>query len=184
MKRVVVYDPCDEWSEAGRATSQVDLGPCKERVTFDEFTGNVLRYLDRERYSLAIVPGTDDADEQAEQVATLCAFMMHVGNVLVVLEEVGAYSFDNTHPAKAQKAINVVANRGRHEELPMVMVCQRMVHMSKSTRAQLTALETFAQLDDDDVDAIAARTRNAAWVEEVPNLKRGQSRVWVSPLVS
>lgn len=161
--RIVVFDPCDEWSKKGRADA--DRGPLVDRVTFDALAEDPGRYLDVEPLSLAVVP-SDDEDESAEQVLEFVQLVKATGDLVVVLDECGDYGF--TKPGQA--ALSLIARKGRHWRCPALFVAQRLTHLPPNCRSQLTELVTFLQTHPADVDALEDITGDKGFAARVQKL--------------
>lgn len=161
--RVVVFDPCDEWSKHGRPGA--DLGPCTERVTFDDLLRDPSRYLDVEPLSLAVVP-SDDEDESAEQALELVQLMKATGDALVVFDECGDYGFS----PDGARALSIIARKGRHWRCPALFVAQRLTHLPPNCRSQLTELVTFLQTHPADVRALEDLTGDKGFAGRVQKL--------------
>ena len=170
--RVVAFDPCDEWSKKGLADA--DKGPLLERVTFDELMRDPSR-LDVEPLSLAVVP-SDDEEESAAEVFELVALAKSTGHLLLVFDEVGDYGF---HPT-GQKALSIVARKGRHWKCPALFVAQRLTHLPPNARSQLTELVTFFQSHPADVRALEDLTGDKQFAAKVQRLdvQKRESLTW------
>lgn len=171
--RVLVFDPCDEWSKRGRAGA--DLGPCVDRVTFDDLMRDPSRWLDVEPMSLSVVP-SDDEDESAEQAHEVVQLAKATGSMLVVFDECGDYGF---HP-EGQRALSLIARKGRHWRCPSMFVAQRLTHLPPNCRSQLTELVTFLQTHPTDVRALEDLTGDKGFAARVQQLdpRKRESLRW------
>ena len=182
-RRVVVFDPEDEYSRHGRETGRVHLGPCRDRVTMEELELNPTAILSAPDLSLSVVP-SDDENQAAKEAETLVEFAHRCENFLLLFDEVGWFSFDNDEARRARRALNLVAQRGRHWGVPVVFVAQRLVHVPASARAQLTAVQTFTQTHPEDLRALQDLVGVSApdFADDVPHLAVGEFKDWCDPL--
>lgn len=168
-RRVVAFDPCDEWSRLGRRSKAVTLGPLNQRVTFEELEMDIRGHLCADNLSLAVVC-SDDQKVAAEQCAQFVLWVKSCGNMLAVFEEVGFYAGPDAGIEDGKRALNLIATQGRHwadgdgeGSCPVLFVGQRMVHVPASARAQLTQLESFLQTMPQDLDELRDLTRSKAF---------------------
>lgn len=180
--RVVCFDPEDEYSQKGRASPYVFLGPLLERCTFEQLADAPGRWLDGDELALAVVPDDDD-DAAAEQCADFVELIRPTGNLTAVFDELGGYAFGNQQAQVAQKALNKIATKGRHDGISAIFVSQRLVHVPTSARAGLTALELFNQTSPADLHALEELTGKPELGEQVSKQKPGESVLWVSPML-
>lgn len=151
--RVVVVDPLDEWSKLGAKSQRVTLGPCTHRAAAGDVFDDPSRWLDGERVALAVVVSSDE-DEASRQVAELVDLTLSTGDVLVVLEECGAFTGPDVSDVAARKALAKLATRGRHFGVPSLYCAQRLVQVPPSARAQLDAAAVFRQVHPADLAAL------------------------------
>ena len=151
--RVVVVDPLDEWSKLGKHNAHVTLGPCTHRATAGEVFDDPSRWLDGDSVALAVVVSGDE-DEASRQVAELCDLVLSTGDMLMVLEECGAFTGPDVSDQCAKKALAKLATRGRHFGVPSLYCAQRLVQVPPSARAQLDAAAVFRQVHPADLAAL------------------------------
>lgn len=150
--RVLAFDPHDEWSQAGRKTDQVDLGPIPMRLTVQEFLQ--LREAAREalmlheELALSLVP-RERPREMAEDFCAVARVVQRYGKLTWFVDEVG---FFGSH---CNEDLNVVSTQFRHYEVPIVFLAQRMTQIPLTSRTQIARLYTGLQTDPDDLDAVA-----------------------------
>lgn len=184
--RVAFFDPFNEYSQKGHATGQVRLGPLRDCVTAEDLDCNP-RMLDRDDLSLAVVPTSKDVDVQAQEFAAFVEHCMNTGDLQCGADELGRYAFENAKAHAAQKALNELMTTGRHYSVGAMVVSQRLMHVAKTARTQLVAVEFFSQTDPDDLEAAAKLTAikgelNWTLAAEVSELQPHHSRVWVSAM--
>lgn len=181
--RIAIFDPDDEYSSQGKPRpGQIHLGSMTQRVSASEFEDDPGRHLDRAKLALSVVPDEDD-DEAAAQCATFAEHIKATGNLLAVFDEIGGYAFENEAAHLAKKALNKIATKARKDCVSALFVSQRMVHIPTSARAQINALEIFAQSAPADLKALEELTGNRKLVEQVQTLPAGVSLLWVSPML-
>lgn len=149
-RRIVAWDPKDEYSRLGRKRKSVELGPLRDRVTLDELLANP-EMLDAEDLSLAVVPsnpGTEEPDELAADFKELAGQVRLTGDLMFVVDEVGLIEED------ARKTLKIVGTQSRHwgdEGVPLVLIAQRMVLITRSARDMSSIIYTGVQTDPDDL---------------------------------
>lgn len=180
--RIIAWDPLDEYSQKGKKSKHVHLGCLRDRCTFEELADNPSRWLDVEDLSLAVVPSDDD-DVAAEEFADFVELIRPTGNMLVVVDELGGFAFGNAKATIAQKALNTLATKGRHDGICCLFVSQRLVHIPTSARASVTAIETFNQTSPQDLAALEEITGMPELALVVSKQKAGESTAWVSPML-
>lgn len=181
--RVVVFDPDDEYSKLGKARpGHVYLGPLSHRATAAEFLSDPGRWLDHKFVSLAVVPSDND-DEASEECEDFCKAVKATGDLLVVFDELGGYAFDAENPRPAQRGLKLIATKARKDNVSALFVAQRAMQIPKTARAQINALETFAQFDDDDLRQLVKWTGDRSLLDKAPKLPRGVSVAWASPML-
>lgn len=177
--RVLCYDLLDEFSQDGKKTKAVTLGPLKHRVTFGQFASDPDRWMEQDKLSLSIVPMDEDSPADcAKEVEYIKSEVKTWGDVLVYLSELGAYA------GHCVTTLKTFATMGRHWGCPMVFESQRMVHIPPDARAQLTQLESFLQDHPADLDALRERTKlsDPTFADRVARLAVGESELWRSTL--
>lgn len=174
--RVLAFDPLDEHSREGLDMQGVDLGALRERCTVDELIADP-RLLDAPKLSLAVVP--DDVPEKAAEdfgrVSELVKLTgkMHRGRLPLVwvVEEVGAFG------EYCRAPLNEVATQFRHYGVAVVLCAQRLTQISKTARVQASQIVSFAQDDDDDIQALSSRF-GGTLAESARQLDRGEFLHW------
>lgn len=184
--RAAVFDPFNEYSQQGRASEHVRLGPLRQMMTLEALDHDP-RVLDRDDLALSVVPTSNDPDVQAEEFRAFVDHCLATGDLLCCADEFGRYGFENAKAHVAVKACNELLTTGRHAGVGALLVSQRLVHIPKTARAQLVAVECFLQTDPDDLDALAklaAKHGEPDWelAAEVAELSEGESRVWLDPM--
>lgn len=168
-QRVVAFDPHDEYSEHGRASKQVRLGPLSQRMTMLELCEDE-SILDEPGLALAVVP-EGDPRELAKSVHELSEMVRDTGRVVLLLEELGMYG------EFAADTLNELACQSRHDEVPLVFVAQRMVQVPKTARTQISTLNSGRQDDPADLRALAD-VAGPHFADAVALLGAGESLAW------
>lgn len=171
-QRVIVFDPHDEYSQEGRASDEVVLGPLPSRRELWELKGDPGELLEGTA-SFAVVPGSLRKAEVAKAFSWLAYLAYDAGNLVFAADELVLF----WESGEAQEAMNFLATQGRHPKVPLVLAAQRVVHVPYTTRTQVTLLDTGKQDDPDDVAALAKRC-GKAFAEKVPKLPRRERLVW------
>lgn len=169
--RVVVFDPHDEYSQKGRQSPQVTLGPLRERVTVDQLLERP-ELLDVKRLSLAVVPEGVPADELADAFKEVAEVISTTGRLTFMADEVGEYS------DIAAGTLNSLATQSRHYEAALVLVAQRMTQIPKTARTQASQLHTFLQSNPEDLDALVKLTGDRDFAARVSRLPRRKHLTW------
>lgn len=183
--RVLAFDPNDEFSRHGKRKKHVDLGPLRDRCTVEELIDNAANggtWLRRADMSLAVVPESKDPEELAEDLADLHDLVSDVGDMVVVLEEMGLYR------DSAANTLKVWGTQSRHYGVngsPLVACAQRMALIEKNLRDQCSRVVTGVQTDPEDLDAIRKMVATSlgadgadAFVHRVANLPRPGLAEW------
>lgn len=177
--RVVALDCCDEYSQAGRETGLVRLGPLRERCTASQLAASPRR-LEAQRLSLAVVPDDKTPASWARAFSLVVQLLRAIGRpTLVVLDEVGTWTDASFGPAcaRARAELAALANNGRHDGLALVLVSQRAAQVPPPARAQSTDIWAFLQDNPADVDALAERIGKDS-AERCSRLALGESVDW------
>lgn len=163
--RVCGLDPHDEFSQAGKPSKEVTLGPLRESMTVEEFlsSDHAQTMLDEPELSLALVPRSRPR-EMAEDFRELVPLVRSTGNLLFFADELGLWA------TYAEDELNELATQGRHDGMPLVFVAQRAIQVPKTARTQLSHVNTGLQDEPSDLDAIAERTRSRAFADAVGRL--------------
>lgn len=90
----------------------------------------------------------------------------NIGNVLLVVEDVTQYLESTDRNRDFDKLISF----GRHRQVHLVGISQRLVELSRKYRAQVTSLFTFRQTDPHDLEVIE-RYGGGVTAEGVSNLE-------------
>lgn len=168
--RVVAFDPHDEYSQKGRSSPQVSLGPLRERATVDQLLERP-ELLDAKRLSLAVVPECG-ADEMADAFREVAELISATGRLTFIADEIGEYSDE------AAGTLNSLATQSRHYETALVLVAQRMTQIPKTARTQASTLHTFLQSNPEDLDALVKLTGDRDFAARVARLPRRKNLTW------
>jgi len=168
-RRVLVFDPHDEYSRHGHQTEEVTLGPLDDRCTLDELLLKP-ELLDAERLQLAVVPA-EEPEECAADFERLCTMVRHTGDLLLCVEEVGYFE------EHCRGKLNFLATQSRHWGVTVLFVAQRAVQVPKTARTQITQLVSFRQDNPDDLRALADLA-GEDFAARVARLGRGESEQW------
>jgi energy-coupling factor transporter ATP-binding protein EcfA2 len=176
-RRVLAFDPKDEYSRHAPKKKHVDAGPLRDRCTVDELLAHP-EWLSAPDLSLAVVSEVSNTDEEglAEDLEAVTQLVELTGDLVFVLDEVGLYR------DAAARTLKVIGTQSRHwgrEGTPVVFVAQRMVLIEANARKQCSMLVTGRQDDPEDLDAIEklvlpplGEEQAAAFVQTVATLKR------------
>lgn len=165
--RVAWFDPHDEYSRKGRKSTEVRLGPLRDRVTIDQLCAKP-SLLDQETLSLSVVPEGDFAAAFEE----FSSMVLATGGVTLGADEIGEYSDE------ANKALNTVATQSRHSACPVVLVAQRLTQIPKTARTQASTVVTFLQSNPEDLAALDKLTGDEDFSARVSRLGRGKFLTW------
>lgn len=168
--RVVAFDPHDEYSQLGRKSDAVTLGPLSKRVSVDALLKEP-ELLDDARLSLAVVP-RGEPKQIAREFRAVADQVLETGNITFLAEELAVYG------EYAEDDLNYAATQSRHVNVALVFVSQRMVHVPKTARTQATVLQSFLQNDPEDLKAISKITGSKDFAERVARLPRRKSLSW------
>lgn len=162
--RVCGFDPHNEFSKEGRPSKQVTLGPLARSMTVEEFlAGDAEQLLDEPKLSLALVPRPRPRD-MAEDFKELVPLIRATGRLMFFADELGLWG------EYCQDELDELATQSRHDDVPLVLVAQRMVQIPKTARTQVSHLNSGLQDEPSDLDAIANRTRSAEFAAAVGEL--------------
>lgn len=173
--RIVVFDPHDEYSQEGRKSAQIRLGPLRDRCTVDELVNDPGR-LDSEDLSLAVVPAGSRLQVAAE-LGEVAELVRETGNLLFVVEECG-YISDH-----ANNELEDLACQDRHRGVALMLVAQCAVQIPKIARRQASQLWSGRQDDPDDLRAIE-KICGDDFAARVRNLQRGELLHWKDSFAS
>lgn len=169
--RVLAFDPHDEYSQQGRKTDAVTLGPLTQRATLDALLAYPV-ILDRADLAMAVVPSGRGGAELAADFAIFWQLAEDTGRLCAVVDEVGDYS------EYAEETLNHAATQGRHFGVPVVLVAQRMMQIPKTARTQASALLSGIQSDPEDLKQIEKITGGADIAARVAKLPRREFVAW------
>jgi energy-coupling factor transporter ATP-binding protein EcfA2 len=169
--RVAWFDPHDEYSQKGRKSPQVNLGPLRDRVTVDELIEHP-ELLDAKNLSLAIVPDGVPTDELADAFADIAELIAATGRVTFGADELGEYSDE------AAGTINSLATQSRHYETALILAAQRMTQIPKTARTQASIVHTFLQSNPEDLEALVKLTGDKDFAARVSRLPRRKHLTW------
>ncbi|RJS26075.1 hypothetical protein DRW03_06345 [Corallococcus sp. H22C18031201] len=168
-QRVVAYDVHDEYSQLGRDSGQVVLGPLTHRMTVSELADN-LDVLERDGLALAVVPEGPNR-EKGEDFAALVEDVLDVGELVLLADEVGQWG------RYCAEALDELACQSRHSAVPVVLVAQRLTQVPKTARTQATQINSGRQDNPDDLRALAD-VAGQDFASAVSRLVRGEFRHW------
>lgn len=169
--RVVAFDPHDEYSQKGRKSPQVTLGPLTQRCTVDQLVDKP-ELLDVKKLSLAVVPEGVPTDELADAFSEVADLIASTGRLTLFADELGEYSDEGA------KTINSLATQSRHYETALVLVAQRMTQIPKTARTQASHLHTFLQSNPEDLEALVKLTGDRDFAARVSRLPRRKHLTW------
>lgn len=169
--RVIVFDPCDEYSQLGRKGEA--LGPLRQRCTVEELLEDTRGWMDRKDLALAVV-SDGDPEEVASDFETVADLVKHTGRLVFVAEEVGYYG------EHCQSRLKAVATMYRHREVAAVFVSQRAIQVPLTARSQASVVVAFKQDEPDDLEALRKRCGLAVpdIADRVARLRVGESVTW------
>lgn len=144
--RVLVFDPHDEYSQAGDAREGVELGPLRDRLTVEQLDATP-GILDAADLSLAVVPRRDP-EGLAEDFRTVVELVVDTGNLVFVVDEVRL-----TAKSCAERYA-YLGLQSRHDSVPLVFVSQRAVHLPPDARSQVNRVFAHRQIHPADLDAL------------------------------
>lgn len=172
-RRIVVFDPCDEYSVQGRETDETELGPLRQRMTARELYRNP-QALDARTLSLALVPDRDDPQDVARDFERCAELVRATGGVVFVVEEVGYFA---EHCASKLKAAATVY---RKDGVAVVFVSQRAVQVPLTARSQASTIIAFHQDEPQDLAALDERCGRALpdIADKLPRLRVGECVTW------
>lgn len=170
-RRVVVADYHDEYSRHGRRSDQVRLGPCKLRLTFDDFL-SCPEVLDENELSLAVVLPTGSEEETADAFTVLSEQVLDTGDVLFCADEVGLFQ------EHAHRSLHRLATQSRHANVALMLASQRLVDFPPKVRAQATCLVAHLQSHPADLRALVDLTGSEDFAATVSRLGVGESVTW------
>ena len=126
--------------------------------------------LRSEGLSLAVVPRALPR-EMAEDFAWLAGELHHVGDLLLVVDEVGYFGRHCTD------WLELVATQSRHMLMPVVLVAQRSTQVPKTARTQASHFISYRQENAADLAALADDYGDT-FPDGVPRLARGEWKHW------
>lgn len=171
--RVVAFDPHDEYSQHGKKTPEVTLGPLSKRVTVAELE-QTPALLDARKLSLAVVPSSRKGSDLAEEFGTVSGMVTGTGRLTFLADEVGEYS------DHAREELVSLATQSRHYSCALVLVAQRATQIPKTARSQASRILCGRQDEPDDLAALEKRTRlsDPDFAARVSRLPRRQLLEW------
>lgn len=175
--RIVVMDPCDEYSKLG--SKGADNGPLTERITDAELAANP-KLIKKARLALSVVPSDDSLKGWARCFLLVSGLLRAAGqSVVFVAEEAGTWSDASAgaHNHKAKIELIGVATNGRHRNISLVIVSQRAAMVPLTARAQLSEIVSFRQDETEDLEALAERIGKEK-AEATARLSVGESIEW------
>jgi hypothetical protein len=126
-----------------------------------EYDGLICKSME-EVYDYAIDKHLDDQDEDfkislrldddtdTSEVKAAFEFTERIGNMLLVVEESSIY-FDRWHPIPAFRRL---VSQGRHFNVSLICVSQRVPELDTTFRAQANSLITFLQTSPTDLEGL------------------------------
>ncbi len=169
-QRIIALDPHDEWSQLGRASDQVVLGPLTQRLETWEVACD-LSLLEDPELCAAIVPASRDPEAWAQNFATVLEMALDVGDMTIFLEEQATWG------EYCKKALDALALNSRHSRVALCGIGQRAYRVSLTFRSQATHINSGLQTEPADLDALA-EVAGADFAEAVRQLERGQWCHW------
>ncbi|QRN92841.1 type IV secretion system DNA-binding domain-containing protein [Archangium violaceum] len=175
-QRVIAFDPFDEWSQLGRATKHVTLGPLPQRLESWQLLADP-ELLHRPGLAAAIVPASRDPQERGVFFSRLVEAIGDAAeedsefSLVVFADEVGNWG------QYARKALSIMACESRHWGAPFCPVMQRAVQLEKTARTQASQINSGRQDDPEDLDALA-EVAGATFADEVSRLAPREWRHW------
>lgn len=177
--RIVALDINDEYSQQGRETGLVRLGPLRRRVTAAQLAADPSLLLEP-RLSLAVVPG-GGARQWARALLMLAKMLRATkgGRVLFVVDEAGSIIDPGLDPAchQARAELTSLATNGRHAGIALALVTQRAAQLPPGIRSQATSWTVFRQDEPADLEALEERL-GKHFSERVRALPIGEHLDW------
>lgn len=168
--RVVVFDPCDEYSRASRPNVHVAPGPLPARCDMSALVHKP-ELLDGARLGLAVVPDDTSPRTVARDFAGLCSLVRHTGNLCLVVEEVGFFA------EHAHEELKALATLYRKLGIAAVFVAQRATQIPLTARSQASTVVAFRQDEPPDLRALAEKC-GEPFSLDVARLEQGECRIW------
>jgi hypothetical protein len=175
--RVVVVDPCDEYSREGRARHGLAAeGPLRQRMTALELSKRP-QVMTAPRLELAVVPDEPNSPASIARAFLLAKRLVLASGrpTLLVADEVGWWTNSSAHPKchAARVELGALAATGRKEGVALVTVSQCAAHIPPDVRKQSDEWWAFLQDDPTDVDALSERLgkENAEAVSRLPQFE-------------
>lgn len=178
-QRVLAFDPFDEWSQLGRPSKHVVLGPLTQRIEFLELLAEPEMLLSPD-LAAALVPNTRDPEARGLMFSRLVDRIAEVAEdepdfeLVLFADEVGNWA------AHASKALQVLAYESRHWGVGFAPVSQRMVHFGMA-RSQATQINSGRQDLPADVAALAD-VAGKEFADEVATLGPWEWRHWTDAI--
>lgn len=167
--RVLVFDPCDEYSRGAPVNPNVAPGPLPHRMTVPELLARP-EVLDAKRLGLAVV-SQEEPRKVARDFASVASLVRSTGGLAFIIEEVGYFA---EHAAESLKA---VATLYRKWGVAAVFVSQRATQIPLTARSQASAVVAFRQDEPADLEALAQKC-GEPFADEVARLPVGECRIW------
>lgn len=169
-QRVLAVDPHDEWSQKGRPSDQVKLGPLRQRYEAWELLTD-LSLLEDPDLCAAAVPGSRDPEQWAKVFVPIMEMVQDVGDITLVLEEMGSWGL------YCVNQLNALALNSRHSRVAVIGVAQRAFNVSLTFRSQATHINSGLQTEPADLKALE-EVAGKDFAEAVRQLERGQWCHW------
>jgi len=139
-RRVVYFDPADDFSADGEVFSPADVEAAPREV----LAGAFLRVV----VAAARDPGRDVAEEFAA-IVEACRSVADLGGLVLVADEVGDYS------RRADAHLTRLHRNGHHDGVASILVSQCATDIPKTCRRTATRVASLLQVNSDDLDALA-----------------------------
>lgn len=134
--RVVYFDPCGDYAEYGAIEFTVDELEAAREI------------LRKPKFKIAVRPNDEDGESMANDLDRTVRLCRSVGEMTVVLDEVGDYSLEGA------RTINKLFRNGRHDGIVTILVSQVATDIPKTCRRIATRYYSFLQQDPGDLDAL------------------------------
>lgn len=167
--RVVVFDPCDEYSRHGKPGLEVTPGPLPHRAQVADLLEQP-EVLDSPELGLSVV-SEGEPRQVAKDFAALAELVRHTGRLAFVVEEVGYFAEHAQGPLKA------LATLYRKYGVAAVFVAQRATQVPLTARSQASAVVAFRQDEPPDLDALAEKC-GEGFSAGVNRLAVGECLIW------
>lgn len=170
-RRVVVFDPHDEYSRDARPSEHVTRGPMTLRRTMDELEASPDVLLSP-HLSLAVVAPLWPPEDAADAFESLCDYLMEARDLVFACDEFGTYG-EHVVPIARH-----MATQGRHQGIALAWASQRMTDFHPKVRSQASRLACGLQTHPEDLAALEKLTGRPDFAEHVSRLPLGEILTW------